>query len=249
MGSGYRTFTAGEVLTASNVQNYLQDQAVMVFADSTARATGIGTANFQEGMLTYLTDVDKLQVYTGATFEDVYPSASSGSGLTLINSTTATGAISSISINDVFSATYKNYLITISPNGAVAGAGILLNFKFRASGSDISTGYGYVTRVIGFSDGSESSIGNSSSSTLVGLGYLTAATNQLSMSLTVYNPYEAVRKSLVGHGIGTNVSDSTYLITQVGGTCNSTSALDGFSLIRSSGTGLELTIKTYGMAN
>ena len=80
MGSGYRTFTAGEVLTASNVQNYLQDQAVMVFGGTAARSSAIGTANFEEGMLTYLTDVDKLQVYTGASFADVYPAAASSSG-------------------------------------------------------------------------------------------------------------------------------------------------------------------------
>ena len=72
MGSGFRTFTAGEILTASNVQNYLQDQVVMTFAGSAARSSAIGTANFEEGMLTYLTDVNKLQVYTGAEFEDVF---------------------------------------------------------------------------------------------------------------------------------------------------------------------------------
>ncbi len=31
-GAGYRTFSAGEVLTAANVQTYLMDQAIPVFA-------------------------------------------------------------------------------------------------------------------------------------------------------------------------------------------------------------------------
>jgi hypothetical protein len=77
MGSGYRTFTAGEVLTASNVQNFLQNQSVMVFADSTARATGIGTANFEEGMFTFLTGTDALEFYDGTAWQ---PFTSGGGG-------------------------------------------------------------------------------------------------------------------------------------------------------------------------
>ncbi len=53
-GLGRKVFTAGEVLTAANVQDYLQDQAVMVFAGSAARGSAIGTAT--EGMVSYLTD-------------------------------------------------------------------------------------------------------------------------------------------------------------------------------------------------
>ena len=113
MGSGYRVFTAGEVLTASNVQNYLQDQAVMVFGGTAARSSAIGTANFEEGMLTYLTDVDKLQVYTGAAFADVYPAAATNQGLTLINTTSFSG-VASINVTSVFSATYTHYRINFN---------------------------------------------------------------------------------------------------------------------------------------
>ena len=113
MGSGYRVFTAGEVLTASNVQNYLQDQAVMVFGGTAARSSAIGTANFEEGMLTYLTDVDKLQVYTGAAFADVYPPAASAQGLTLISTTSFSG-VSTQALTNVFSTTYQNYKIVIN---------------------------------------------------------------------------------------------------------------------------------------
>jgi hypothetical protein len=44
---------------------YLQDQAVMNFAGSAARGSAIGTA-LQEGMASYLNDVDRLEVYNGA---------------------------------------------------------------------------------------------------------------------------------------------------------------------------------------
>ena len=43
-GAGRRTFTPGEVLTASNTMNFLMDQAVMNFAGTAARGSAIGTA-------------------------------------------------------------------------------------------------------------------------------------------------------------------------------------------------------------
>jgi hypothetical protein len=69
-GLGRKVFAAGEVLTAANVQGYLQDQAVMVFDDATDRATVLGTA-VAEGMTTYLRDVNTVQVYDGTTWKVV----------------------------------------------------------------------------------------------------------------------------------------------------------------------------------
>jgi len=62
-GAGYRTFGAGEVLTASNVQTYLMDQAIPVFASSTARDAAITSPS--EGQHCFLSDTDALQYYTG----------------------------------------------------------------------------------------------------------------------------------------------------------------------------------------
>ena len=140
MGSGYRVFTAGEVLTASNVQNFLQDQAVMVFGGTAARSSAIGTANFEEGMLTYLTDVDKLQVYTGAAFADVYPAAATNQGLTLINTTSFSG-VASQQVNAVFSSTYLNYKILVNLT-SVSSASTGLRLQLGTSGT-IDTGNNY----------------------------------------------------------------------------------------------------------
>ena len=70
-GLGRKVFTAGEVLTAANVQDYLQDQAVMVFAGTAARGSAIGTAT--EGMVTYLADSNEITVYDGSAWQQVYP--------------------------------------------------------------------------------------------------------------------------------------------------------------------------------
>jgi hypothetical protein len=63
-GAGYRTFSAGEVLTAANVQTYLMDQAIPVFADATARDAAITSP--AEGQHCFLKDVAQLQFYTGS---------------------------------------------------------------------------------------------------------------------------------------------------------------------------------------
>ena len=63
-GAGYRTFASGEVLTSVNVQTYLMDQAIPVFASATARDAAITSPS--EGQHCFLSDTDALQYYTGS---------------------------------------------------------------------------------------------------------------------------------------------------------------------------------------
>lgn len=70
MGLGRRTFAPGEVLTASNVMNYLMDQSVMNFAGTAARGSAIGTA-VQEGMVTYLNDSNNISIYDGSAWKNI----------------------------------------------------------------------------------------------------------------------------------------------------------------------------------
>jgi hypothetical protein len=58
-----KVFTAGEVLAAADVNEFLQDQAVMSFAGTAARGSAIGAA--VEGMVTYLNDSNSLSVNNG----------------------------------------------------------------------------------------------------------------------------------------------------------------------------------------
>jgi hypothetical protein len=64
-GSGWRTFTAGAVLTAAQIQNYLQDQAVQVYASAAARTAALGTA-VATGMVSYRTDGTAVEYYNGS---------------------------------------------------------------------------------------------------------------------------------------------------------------------------------------
>ena len=63
-GLGYKVFTAGEVLTAANVNGYLMEQSVMVFANAAARTAALTSPT--EGMVTYLEDTNSLDLYTGS---------------------------------------------------------------------------------------------------------------------------------------------------------------------------------------
>lgn len=75
-GAGFKDFNSGDVLTASDVDTYLMQQTVMVFADSSARSTALG-ANVAEGMLSYLEDTDAVEKYDGSSWV-----ALGGGGLT-----------------------------------------------------------------------------------------------------------------------------------------------------------------------
>lgn len=64
-GAGYKLFNTGDVLTAAQVNTYLQEQAVMRFANATARTTALSGV-LAEGMVSYLMDTDAVEVYNGS---------------------------------------------------------------------------------------------------------------------------------------------------------------------------------------
>jgi hypothetical protein len=68
-GAGFRTFVDGDVLTAAQVNTFLMEQSVMVFANAAARTSALPTPT--EGMVTYLADTNALEKYTGATFVNI----------------------------------------------------------------------------------------------------------------------------------------------------------------------------------
>ena len=61
-----KVFVANEILTASDVNEFLMDQSVMVFAGTAARGSAIPSPS--EGMVTYLEDSNQVQVYNGSSF-------------------------------------------------------------------------------------------------------------------------------------------------------------------------------------
>ena len=121
--SGYKEFATGEVLTASDVNAYLM-QAVMVFADSTARDSGIPTSKREEGQFVFLKSDNSLQFYDGSSFVS-FIGEGDRTGVTITTSSTSGLSGGAAATSGAFSST-----LVISPNLAtsatVAGSDIVL---------------------------------------------------------------------------------------------------------------------------
>jgi hypothetical protein len=238
MGSGYKAFTAGEVLTASDVNNYLMEQSVMTFGGSAARSSAIGTANFEEGMVSYLTDTDKVEAYNGTNWVSVAPTSTQG--LTLINTTSFSG-VSSQSINDVFSATYTNYQVLIEFRPSANAA---IDLRFRVAGADNSTS-NYSNALYNYTSsggGGGQTADNAVSYARVDAGF--TGTDGVTF-LTIFNPFATQKTSIITRTEGFG-SSNPILTTSFGGNVfNATTSFTGFSLIRSSGT-FTGSVSVYG---
>ena len=70
--SGWKQWGIGEVVEAGDFQSFVQDQTVQVFATEAARTTALGTA-VSEGMVSYLSDSNSVQVYTGSEWQGIAP--------------------------------------------------------------------------------------------------------------------------------------------------------------------------------
>lgn len=66
MANGFKTFAVGEVLTASDVNDYLMEQVVGIYADATARDAQITSPI--EGQFAYLSDTNALTYYNGTSW-------------------------------------------------------------------------------------------------------------------------------------------------------------------------------------
>lgn len=110
MGANATTFVpayvSGDVLTAANLS--VTNSGIPVFADSTARDAafgGTGEKTLAEGQYAYLESTNATQFYDGAAWQPV-----SAGGMTLISTTTLTGASVSLS---AIPQTYKNLQLIV----------------------------------------------------------------------------------------------------------------------------------------
>jgi len=66
MGAGFKVWSTGDLVNASDFNNYIQEQVVMVFADASARNSAITSA--EEGMFAFLKDTNTLTFYDGSSW-------------------------------------------------------------------------------------------------------------------------------------------------------------------------------------
>jgi hypothetical protein len=88
-GAGYKLFQTGDVLTAAQVNTYLNEQTVMVFANAAARTSAL-TSVLAEGMVSYLQDTNNIEVYNGSAwvgFTGDITEVQAGTGISIASGT------------------------------------------------------------------------------------------------------------------------------------------------------------------
>jgi hypothetical protein len=123
--AGYRLFTTGDVLTASQVQYNLQNQTIMYFASAAARDAALTAGVVQEGMFAYLADTNTTVYYDGAAWQSFgtgdVTGLTAGSGITITN---PSGPVPTIAVSDGLALTSPEEVISISASAATGAINI-----------------------------------------------------------------------------------------------------------------------------
>ena len=94
-GAGYKQWTTGAVLTSSDMNTYVGDQVVMVFASSSARSSAVSSPS--EGMVSYLSDTNAIEFYDGSSWSGIGDITAVNAGAN-IDVTSSTGPIPSVAL-------------------------------------------------------------------------------------------------------------------------------------------------------
>jgi hypothetical protein len=170
--------------------------------------------------------------------------ADSAGGLQLITSQSFS-AVSSVSINNCFSATYDNYQVVIDIPTKSGSADIA--FKLRASGANNAANNSGWTRIFtGAGNFNFGGGGDAGGVALWGLGTLNA--DNATVILNVINPNLAAPTRGMGHSVSQKFGGGNYSFIQLmTGYDSASTAWDGFTIdMVSACSG---TIRVYGYKN
>jgi hypothetical protein len=159
-------------------------------------------------------------------------------GMVLLSSTSSSGAVSSISVNNVFNTNFQNYKIIIT---GVASANQDFGFRLRVGGADDSTASSYVYQYIQGSSTTISGIRSTGNIWYVGV-IGSSLKNQLEVNLCY--PFETQPTNFY---CSASSAESSAFVRLSGGTHNQSTSYTGFSLIASTGTITLDNISVYGM--
>jgi len=156
-------------------------------------------------------------------------------GLEFISSTTVGSAVATVTVSDVFSATYQNYRILLS--NIDASGNTYIGIRFSGSGSG-ATAYKRVLYSGGYTGGALGGT-TSASANLIQVG-LSGTNSDTSISFDVLNPFGSAPTGVVGLSIGNGG------MTWAGGLTTADVSETGFTILPDSGTLTGGTIKVYG---
>jgi hypothetical protein len=172
----------------------------------------------------------------------VYGLPAPASGLTLI-STTTFSAVTSQSVNNVFSSTYDNYVFMASFTGTDSA---VVRLRYRVAGEDNSTGnYSYHTQFSTTGSGAYFAVaGNNQTTHILSSSDTTNATR--SVNISILRPFLTDYTSLLGfQNFSTSAGAAPYLGGLEHGGFSATTSFTGFSIFPDAGT-ITGNVSVYG---
>jgi Tfp pilus assembly protein FimT len=239
-GLGRKVFTAGDVLTASDVQNYMMDQSVMYFAGTAARSSAIATPT--TGMTSYIgvtgtATIPQIETYTGSAWQTPY-------GLTLIASVNLSGV--SLTVANAFSATYDAYQLVFSNIRSSAGQNTQLQMGTTATGyyqTEIVCSGGYATA------SGNAQFSNTNNGAQFTTGIISATTtNEIAGGIVnVVNPF--LTTSTIFQSLGVDARPGGLGPRTNTGFHNSATSFTSFTVLSGGGSFTSGTVRVYGLRN
>jgi hypothetical protein len=197
----------------------------------------VGTAADTAGRLAIGTANQVLKVNSGATALE-WATAGGASGLTLVKAQTIGSAVSSIEVTSAFSATYDNYLITVT-GGAASADSLDLSIQFGST----TSGYAYSGY---YQSTTSSTITAYATNSTSAIGISTASTLGASAEAFISNPFASSRTSVASRGTPLISGDFR---TDYAGRLENTTSYTSFKINVAGGTMTGGTIRVYGYQN
>jgi hypothetical protein len=184
----YKVFTNGSVLQASEINDNLMRQSVMVFTNAAARSAAITLP--LEGMLTWLEDLNRYENYNGSAWVPAFESA-------LVGTSTFT-SVGSVALDNIFTANYRYYDFYFTASAASA---VAYEIRLRSGATDLSTTT-YTTQSI-IADGTTVAGSRAAAGSAWSGGTLRASPG--TWMGTISNPFIASRTQLLLQGVDQTV--------------------------------------------
>jgi hypothetical protein len=160
--------------------------------------------------------------------------------ITLISETTFS-AVTTASVNDVFSATYDNYVIELTDLVPAIDGNI--SVRLRVAGADnSSSNYTFGRMIIGAAASQAfANTNNGTGSSFVVVSSLAALDNNHS-TFKMLSPFKTKKTGYTAYGAGLSFDLS-------GGNMTVTTSYTGFSLFNAAGGNIAGTVRVYGLRN
>jgi hypothetical protein len=215
---GFKTFATGDVLTAADTNGYLM-QGVWVFADAAARTAAVTSP--EEGNMSYLSDTNSVEYYSGSSWVAV-----GGSGMTLLSTTTLSASTTTVSS---ISGAYNKLFVEIIDINPGTNGNLFLRFNSDATSNAYQGIYNYFPATV--ANGNNSPVVVKDTSYYLAYGSVIAGDNNNYMTFEMPN-YASTATRKVLSSLSNYVNSASSNTTENGtGTWFNAAAVTEISII------------------